>query len=154
MTCERCGGPLIGSYEYCPGCGLPTIPGSGKSTRYAATTSRPLGPGRSPTPFGSAPLARPDPNLAFVLELLPGLFGFLGIGHMVCGSVGRGLALLVGWWVFLGISGLGVFVLGALTLGVGWCLFPILLLVYLLGPALSALWVKRELEGRPFSLRP
>ena len=38
-----------------------------------------------------------------------GLFGFMGIGHMVAGSVGTGILLLVGGWV-LNILGILTFI--------------------------------------------
>lgn len=79
-----------------------------------------------------------DENLAFVLEVIPGLFGFLGIGHIYSGNITRGLLLLVGYWLFVSTE------LVLMFLAVGFCLTPANLIL----PLLSALWVKREMEGR------
>jgi TM2 domain-containing membrane protein YozV len=35
-----------------------------------------------------------DPNIALILALIPGLFGFLGIGHLYIGRIVRGIILL------------------------------------------------------------
>lgn len=73
-----------------------------------------------------------------MLELLPGLFGFLGIGHMYVGEVIRGVLLLVGYWAFISFELLTL--LGV----IGWCLTPLNLLI----PIGSAFWLKRDLEAR------
>lgn len=59
-----------------------------------------------------------DPNLVFVVELIAAWFGFLGIGHMLSGNTGRGIASMVGWWIF-GTVG---FIIAAITV-VGLCIF-------------------------------
>ncbi len=41
-----------------------------------------------------------DNNLAFVVELVAALFGFFGIGHMLRGRIGLGVALLLAGWVW------------------------------------------------------
>lgn len=93
-----------------------------------------------------------DSNLAFVIELVPGLLGFLGIGHMYAGNVLRGVALLLGWGVFLTLDFVLIFILGIATLGIGFCLLPLIGLFWLAGPIASAFWLKREMDGQPLRL--
>ncbi len=76
-----------------------------------------------------------DPTIALLLELL-GYIGFLGIGHIYAGRTARGIASLVGWWVYVGLSAvLTLLLIGCLMLFAG-----------LAVPILSGLWVKNELD--------
>jgi TM2 domain-containing membrane protein YozV len=76
-----------------------------------------------------------DPTTALLLELI-GYAGVMGIGHMYAGKVGRGVAIMFGYWVYLVIFGL----LSIILIG---CLFLIIAPVF---PILSGLWVKSEME--------
>lgn len=99
----------------------------------------------TPAPqYSSQP--RKDADTAFIAELIPGLFGFLGIGHMYGGNAPLGVGLLLGWWVFVFVEFLLFSVL------IGFCLLPLLLTLNVAVPLLSAFWVKRSLEGRPLTL--
>lgn len=138
MSCPACENPVIPSYDYCPKCGSWLL--SGTPSAYSPTV--PLDP-RGTYPGnqglrGHAQTGLKDENLAFVLEVIPGLFGFLGIGHIYAGNVTRGVTLLVCYWLFVTVEFGLIFVL------VGLCLTPANFIL----PLLSALWVKRELEGR------
>ncbi len=76
-----------------------------------------------------------DPTIALLLELL-GYIGFLGIGHIYAGRTARGIALLVGWWVYVGVSAvLTILLIGCLMLFAG-----------LAVPILSGLWIKSDLD--------
>ncbi len=85
--------------------------------------------------IGVAGVPTRNPTVALLLELL-GYVGFLGIGHLYAGRTARGIAMLIGWWVYLIVSSILVIVL------IGFCL----LLVGLVVPILSGLWIKRDLE--------
>jgi TM2 domain-containing membrane protein YozV len=77
------------------------------------------------------PASRPqkDRSLAIVLEVLPGLFGILGIGWMYAGNINTGLAVLVGNLIFLAISA----VIAVLTAGIGLCiLWPMEIVILVL----------------------
>lgn len=56
---------------------------------------------------------------ALILEILFGIFGILGVGHIYANRVGFGLALMVGYWVY----GFVAFFLSSITAGLGVCLF-------------------------------
>lgn len=80
-----------------------------------------------------------DPIIAFVLELVGYVF-VLGLGHMYAGRVGRGIALMVGYWLYWGIAGL--LFLTVLFIPVS-CL---MMLLHPVVPLLSGLWAKRDLD--------
>lgn len=58
-----------------------------------------------------------DPNVAMVLEVVGGFFGFLGIGWIYAGRPAFGVALLIGYWLLDWLLGI---TLSVLTLGL-WC---------------------------------
>ena len=72
--CSHCGEAIAVKAEICPKCGVrqPVI-----ETALAESTLR----------------------TATVLAAILGFIGFMGIGHMYAGNVGRGIALLLGGWV-------------------------------------------------------
>lgn len=99
----------------------------------------PLGPGQQLS-GGIIPAGmQRDPILALLLELVGYVF-VLGLGHMYAGRVGRGIALMVGYWLYGGIAVLLFFTV---------LLSPIACLMALLHPVVpivSGLWAKRDLD--------
>lgn len=77
-------------------------------------------PAAYPAPMYSAPQVggSKDRSLAMVLEILPGLFGFLGIGWLYAGQTGKGLAFLIGNLIYVIFAG----ILIALTAGIAACI--------------------------------
>jgi hypothetical protein len=84
---------------------------------------------------GSTGLPLTDPVAGPVLEVLCGLIGFLGVGHLLAGQLGTGLRLLGGWLVALGVVFSFAFLFGH------WV--PVLL--WAGGPLASGLWLHRQL---------
>jgi hypothetical protein len=80
-----------------------------------------------------------DPNTASVLEMF-GFFGFLGLGHWYGGHVGRGLLLMVGWWVVLATM---VF---PLLQGLNPLTLIITIFIILIGPLASGYWISSDLK--------
>ena len=117
IHCPRCGAQQPNGARFCSNCGQPL------SAQVASPVNRTL----------------PDPNTAFVLEIVLGLFGFLGIGWVYAGRVPLGLILLVGWWLVVA-SGFGGSLLSG---GLGFCLW---LPVHIVAPFVSAMLVKSEVE--------
>ncbi|HLF00764.1 MAG TPA: zinc-ribbon domain-containing protein [Anaerolineales bacterium] len=74
------------------------------------------------TPASSA---TKDRTLAVAIEVIAGLFGFLGIGWFYGGNTTAGIAWLLGLWVFHGVA----FVLDFVTLGIFVCIHVPLALV-------------------------
>ncbi len=63
-----------------------------------------------------------DKSVALILEILPGLFGFLGIGWLYSGQTGTGLAWLIGYFIFMVVA----ITIDVLTVGVGcFCTVPL-----------------------------
>jgi hypothetical protein len=118
----------------CPRCGSANLEGA----RFCSTCGQALGPS------AIAPIVRsvPDPNTAFVLELVLGLFGFLGIGWVYAGRIPLGLTMMAGWWLVV-VSGLG----GSVFTGFLGCCFW--LPIHFVAPFISALLIKNELEKTP-----
>lgn len=80
-----------------------------------------------------------DSGLALILEILPGLFGFLGIGYMYAGYTTGGILRLVGWWIILVIA----VIISAITAGIGLlCFAPFAIGV----PIVSGLLLKERMK--------
>lgn len=90
-------------------------------------------------PYGQPPYGQPakDPTVGLLLELI-GFLGFLGIGWIWAGETAVGIALLVGWFVFLGVEFLLFFV------AIGFCLTPLNLIV----PIASGIILMNRLKAR------
>ncbi len=85
---------------------------------------------------------RKDLGLALILEILPALVGFFGIGWIYSGNVTVGVVLLIGMLLW---EGLGL-VVALLTVGIGClCLIPINLVVI----AVSAFLLHSYARQRP-----
>ena len=163
VRCPNCGVESAPGERFCGQCGQtlpdPTatqpLPASGPPTQaaYVSPTPPPAYPaaGSAPPPYvpppapgapagvpGAATTQR-DPQTAMLIEVVAGLFGFLGVGHLFAGRTNTGLALLLGWWVFLAIE----FTLFAFLIG---CL---LLPLNVIVPIVSGMWMRNELQGQP-----
>jgi len=95
-------------------------------------------PGDYGTGYPQQPMsyAQPkDPTAGLLLELL-GYIGFLGIGHIWAGKTSRGIALLVGWWIYLACS-------GVLTIVLIGC---VMLVAALVIPIASGLYLRNEMQ--------
>lgn len=98
MECPNCHSSIELVWVACPKCGY---------------VLRNVGPGSTPYP----PRPLKDKGTAKILEILPALFGFFGIGHIYAGDP-NGVAWLVGGLVFfffavfvsLASFGLGCFI--------------------------------------------
>jgi hypothetical protein len=88
-----------------------------------------------PQPTGYGYAQPKDPTMGLLLELL-GYLGFLGIGHIWAGKTTRGIALLVGWWIYLTMAWL-------LTIVLIGCL---MLVAAVAIPIASGLYLKSEME--------
>ncbi len=55
---------------------------------------------RSPAAYRGPVRTPPDPNVAVLLEILPGVFlHVFGIGNIYAGNIGGGVVLMVGYWL-------------------------------------------------------
>ena len=124
---------------------------------YQQMALQPANAGYTPQPYPNAPLNPTpgqgfslagisaglgrDPSVAFLLELLGYIPSLpLGIGHMYAGRIGRGVALMLGWWIYGGT------VLFLLLTIVGVPIACLMLLLWPVMPLISGFWIKRDLE--------
>lgn len=94
--CVKCGSHIAPEADYCSSCGT--------SRKEVAE------------PLRSIPGADTRAQNAMIIEIVAGIFGLLGVGHMYSGRTGLGVMLLFGWWI-----GLAVLVLIGTT-GIGLCI--------------------------------
>ena len=142
VGCRTCGSLNPTGSAFCQYCGasLPQVPAPRDPFRVAP---RPVPP---PDPGALTPVK--DPSTGLLIEMIPGFFGFLGIGYLWAGDIALGLVLLIGYWCFWAIVG----VLTVLTLGLLLCFFPFFLLLYFAAPVISALLLQKRLRQRQAAL--
>jgi len=58
-----------------------------------------------------------DPNTAFLIELVGGCFGLLGLGYMYVGRTNDGVIRLIGWIVYNFIAWIAIFLLMSIVIG-------------------------------------
>jgi hypothetical protein len=93
-------------------------------------------------PVSYAAIATKDRSLALILEIVGGLFGFIGIGWIYAGQMGMGLAFLIGNWMFICFQA----VLAAVTAGFSLCVtLPIEIAVV----AVSAVMLNNHTKQHP-----
>ncbi len=134
-VCDNCGREAAPNDVYCRSCGNRLFAEPGLGDEPTGVMGPAGGARGANTPYPYAQQLR-DSNLAVVLEILPGIFGLLGIGHIYGGYTNRGIVLLVVWLLFVAAE---------TSTGVICCTFPLHLIV----PVISGIWVKREMDGQP-----
>lgn len=88
------------------------------------------------------PTTKKERGIALILEILPGLFGFLGIGWIYAGNLTVGLIALVAFLMFVAIE----VVIAIVTLGFGaCCLLPLNIIIV----AVSALLLNNYIQQHP-----
>lgn len=85
-----------------------------------------------------------DKSVAFILELVGGLMGYLGLGYMFAGKFKEGIIRLVVWLVIMIVG--WVIVVALMMVLIGICFLPVLMIAQVLVPIWSAFQLKRELE--------
>ena len=87
-----------------------------------------------------------DPDTALLIELVGGLFGFLGLGHFYVGRTNDGLVRLLVWFVFLAVGWTATALLSVILIGL--LCIPVMGVAQLGIPIWSALSLKSDLEKR------
>lgn len=103
--CSSCGEVIKSAAEICPHCGV-----------------------RQMEPPSRLPQLQIEGNPALVPMLLNGLFGFfgfMGIGHMAAGAVGKGIGLLLLGWL------MGVLFWATVWFLVGWIFLPAAITIWI-----------------------
>ncbi len=84
-----------------------------------------------------------DPNTVFLIELIPGLFGLLGIGHIYVGRTSDGVVRLVLWLGFVWGAWIVAWLFTAVLVGI--CCMPFILAAQVGVPIWSAYNLKNTL---------
>lgn len=144
MACQYCGAALRGQS---PGPQEWQPPSATQPTPARAVTParwvEPRPAAYPPAYYRPAPPQPKDPSTGLLLELIPGLFGFLGIGRLWAGDIGIGLALLFGYWVFWGFVWFSLTIMAIFTLGLAFCFIP---LFWIGAPVISGLLLRDKLQ--------
>jgi TM2 domain-containing membrane protein YozV len=155
MHCPECGFANVEQYRFCPGCGAPVAIREPGSTAIQSTGPDPeafIG-SQSYVPsyqterlpaqmYAGVPTVK-DPNTAFVLELVLGFFGLLGIGYMYVGRTQDGLLRLLGWLVYNIAAWVIITLLSALIIGI--VCIPAQIILQIIIPIWSASALKQSL---------
>jgi hypothetical protein len=121
-TCPSCGASNEPNSKFCNNCGKTLSPNIEQLSQIPAPpppnlTNQPVYPY---DPIQQKPLK--DRSIAMVLEILPGLFGFLGFGWIYSGNSSVGVIWLIGFfvWTLVGV------IISVVTGGIGAiCIIPI-----------------------------
>jgi hypothetical protein len=124
-TCQSCNTENTDDAKFCKNCGagLPTQEIQTPVSEQQAAPSQPA-PVQQYQPPGQAYAPRPpkDKSIALILEILPGLFGLLGIGWIYSGNTTTGVLWLIGFLVWTIVAT----VISVATVGIGIiCWLPI-----------------------------
>lgn len=128
MTCPNCGFQNQEGSKFCASCGTPLSATTSESlppaqTSEAVSAIQPMLPPPAPASTTYPVTAPKSKATALILEILPGLFGFLGFGWIYAGETQRGIMILIGYIVFAIVSVITI----TLTVGFG-CLICLPLL--------------------------
>jgi hypothetical protein len=86
-----------------------------------------------------------DPNTAFLIELIGGFLGLLGIGYIYVGRTTEGILRLVLWLLYDVIAAITITALLAVLVGV--ICIPVQLVIQVVVPLWSATTLKNALLG-------
>lgn len=127
-TCTTCGNPI------CRECAIET---GGKLVCRNCLAS-----GKAKT---NAISSDKDVNTAFLIELVGGFLGFLGIGYLYAGRTNDGILRLILWIIYAVIAGITISIL--LTVFIGIFCIPIQLIIQIGVPLWSATNLKNTLNN-------
>jgi hypothetical protein len=94
---------------------------------------------------GEVTTSQHDPNTAFLIELIGGFFGLLGLGYIYAGRTSDGILRLVLWLVYDIIAAIAITALLAVIVGI--VCIPIQLIIQIGVPIWSATTLKKQLIG-------
>ena len=110
MNCPNCGSENPDSVKFCGNCGNNlTDPASIPEGQVQQPLVQQPPQPQAPVGYTQQPAYIPvkpakDRSLAMILEILPGLFGFLGFGWIYSGNTSTGIMWLIGFLVWDVIS--------------------------------------------------
>jgi TM2 domain-containing membrane protein YozV len=95
-----------------------------------------------PMPPPPAPAPK-DPNTAFIIELVGGFFGLLGLGYMYMGRTDEGIIRLIAWIIYTIIAWIAIVLLS--TIAIGCLCVPVQIIIQVGVPIWSAMTLKNSL---------
>lgn len=82
-------------------------------------------------------------NTALILEIVFGIFGLLGIGHVYTNRTALGIGLMVGWWIYIVIAA----AISSLTLGFAACIFvPLSIAIPIISGVQARTYARQNVE--------
>ena len=108
-----------------------------------ATGVRPGAPDAVIAPVPVAAVRKQNPETAFLIEFLAGIFGFLGVGYLYAGQTNEGVVRLVVWLVYTILAWVVVGLLSAILVGV--ICIPFQLVLQIGVPLWSANRLKKQM---------
>lgn len=87
-----------------------------------------------------------DPNTAFLIELVGGFFGLLGLGHFYVGNTNDGMIRFIVWIVYEIIAFIIITILLAFIIGI--ICIPFQFVIHLGVPIWSAMALKKDMESQ------
>jgi len=110
MNCPNCGAENPDTVKFCGNCGSNIAdPASTLGVQEQQSLVQQTPQSQAPVEYAPPPTYIPqkptkDKSLALILEILPGLFGFLGFGWIYSGNTSTGIMWLIGFLVWDVIS--------------------------------------------------
>lgn len=89
---------------------------------------------------------RYNPSNVFLIEMIPGFFGFLGVGYLYVGRTEEGIKRLIIFLVGIIIGWVAAIALSVVVIGL--CLMPALIAAQIGIPIWSAIQLRRSLEAQ------
>lgn len=141
--CTTCNADNPEGNRFCQNCGqpLPSASVLGEAAQSPQAVAPPAFTYSAP-PTSAAPAARKDKSIALILEILPGLFGFLGFGWIYIGQTSTGLIWLIGYLVWMVFA----VIINVITGGIA-CLCTVPIGIVAL--AVSAYFLNENMKKRP-----
>lgn len=125
MKCPNCQAEIAEGSAFCSSCGA----------RIGAPTDiAPIQPSPVQQPMAVHTRPMKDRSIALILEILPGLFGFLGFGWIYAGDVNTGVVFLIGY-----LAAAVVFVIADVISGGICCFFTVPLQILIIAVSTNRL---------------
>jgi hypothetical protein len=96
----------------------------------------------------TAPISGPsgkDPSIAFLIELVGGFFGLLGLGYIFVGRTQEGITRLIVWLIYVAVIWCIITVASALLIGL--LCIPIQIVIQIVVPIWSAYSLKKQMDS-------
>ena len=128
----------------CSSCGRAICEACGVDVRGRLTCRECLATGSALAKTGTG---ERDPNTAFLIELVGGFFGLLGLGYMYTGRTNDGVVRLILWLLYDIIAVVVITVLLAVIVGI--VCIPFQLAIQIGVPIWSATTLKKQMLAEP-----